>query len=83
MQPIKFSNEERKDIVARIQTYFHEELEHQIGDIPAELLLNFFTDEIGAHYYNRGLYDAQAVLSKQLDQFTDAIYGLEQRPKKR
>lgn len=34
--------------------------------------------EMGAYFYNRGLYDAQAILSKKVDDLQDAILQLEQ-----
>lgn len=79
MKPIKFEKPERDEIVSRIQAYFMKELDSDIGAIPAELLLNFFSDEIGAFYYNQGLADAQAVLARTVDDINDRIYGLEQR----
>jgi uncharacterized protein (DUF2164 family) len=75
----KFEKEERAAIVSRIQRYFVDELESEIGAIPAELLLNFFTEQIGPFYYNQGLGDAQAVLGRLVDNINDEIYGLEQR----
>ena len=79
MKKIEFSPEERRLIVNKIQRYFQSELEQPIGNIPAEMLLQFFAEEMGAFYYNRGLADAQAVFAKTLDAVNDAIYGLEQR----
>ncbi|MGN6159352.1 MAG: DUF2164 domain-containing protein [Devosia sp.] len=79
MKPIKFEKEERTAIVARIQRYFVDELDSEIGGIPAELLLNFFSEEIGPFYYNQGLADAQAVMARMIDTINDEIYGLEQR----
>jgi len=79
MKPIKFEKEERSAIVARIQRYFVDELDSEIGGIPAELLLNFFSEEIGPFYYNQGLADAQAVMARMTDTINDEIYGLEQR----
>lgn len=79
MKPIKFEKAERAEIVSRIQEYFLRELDSEIGAIPAELLLNFFSDEIGAFFYNQGLADAQAVLARTVDDINDRIYGLEQR----
>ena len=38
MKPIKFTKEETKAIVGEIQDYFREELDQQIGSIPAALL---------------------------------------------
>lgn len=79
MKPIRFEKEERSAIVARIQRYFVDELDSEIGGIPAELLLNFFSEEIGPFYYNQGLADAQAVMARMIDTINDEIYGLEQR----
>ena len=79
MEKIEFSKQERAEIVSRIQAFFDAEMDQPIGAIPAEMLLNFFTDQIGGFYYNRGLGDAQTVLMKKLDEISDAIYGLEQR----
>jgi uncharacterized protein (DUF2164 family) len=39
--------------------------------------VDFFTKEIGAFYYNRGLYDAQAALEKRLDDVRESILSLE------
>jgi len=81
MKPITFSREETKAIVGEIQDYFREELDQSIGAIPAEMLMLFFAEKMGAYYYNRGLYDAQALLKKQVEDVTDAIFALEQPTK--
>ena len=74
---IKFSAAEKDVIVRKIKLYFSEELQQQIGNFDAEFLLDFFAKEIGAYFYNRGLYDAQAILSSKLDDIQGAIYQLE------
>ncbi|WP_189426403.1 DUF2164 domain-containing protein [Devosia pacifica] len=79
MKPITFSREETKAMVADIQDYFRDELDQSIGDIPAEMLMRFFAERIGPYFYNRGLYDSQGILMKQMDTLTDSIYGLEQK----
>jgi len=79
MKKIAFSKETRADITGRIQRYFHDELDQEIGAIPAELLLGFFVETVGPYFYNQGLADAQAVFAKSLDDVNDRIYGLEQR----
>ncbi|MBO9589325.1 DUF2164 domain-containing protein [Devosia sp.] len=81
MKPIKFDREETKAIVGEIQDYFREELDQSIGAIPAEMLMQFFADKMGAYYYNRGLYDAQALIRKQVDNLSDEIFALEQPTK--
>jgi len=78
MKPIKFEREETKAIVGEIQDYFREELDQSIGAIPAEMLMAFFAEKMGAYFYNRGLYDAQALIRKQIDNLSDEIFALEQ-----
>lgn len=76
METIKFSEEEKEHIVRNIQLYFTEELSQELGQFDAEFLLDFFSEELGA-YYNRGLYDAQAILEKRIESVTEAIYEIE------
>ena len=77
MPIIEFTKPEKEVITKKIQMYFHEELEQDIGSFDAEFLLDFFSEEIGTYYYNRGLYDAQAILEKRLETVSEAIYELE------
>jgi uncharacterized protein (DUF2164 family) len=77
MTDIKFSAAEKDLIVHKIKRHFAEELHQPIGSFDAEFLLDFFAKEVGAYFYNRGLYDAQAVLTSKLDDVQDAIYQLE------
>ena len=79
MTDIAFTDEEKAIIVRKIQAYFSDELKQQIDRFDAEFLLDFFAAEVGAYFYNRGLYDAQAALSAKMDDIQDAIYQLEQR----
>ncbi len=77
MSEIEFSKEEKKIIVNKIQVYFSEKLDQEIEQFDAEFLLDFFSKEIGVYFYNQGLNDAQAVLSKRMDNIIDAIYEIE------
>ncbi len=74
---IQFTNDEKAVICQRIQRYFEDELEQEIGQFDAEFLLDFFAREIGAYFYNRGLYDAQALLADRMETVADAMYELE------
>lgn len=78
MPDIKFTADEKAIIVRKIQLYFSEELKQQIGSFDAEFLLDFMAQEVGAYFYNRGLYDAQGALTEKMDDIQDAIFQLEQ-----
>lgn len=77
MSIIEFSAVEKEIIINKIKLYFNEELEQKIGQFDAEFLLNFFSEEVGSYYYNRGLYDARAVIEERLETIDEAIYSIE------
>ena len=77
MPEITFSKEEKDLITNKIKLYFKEELDQDIGQFDAQFLLDFFAEEIGVYFYNRGLYDAQAILERRLEDIGEAIYELE------
>ena len=77
MKPIQFSREETADITARLRAYFSDELEIDLSALPAEMLLDFLGREIGPFFYNRAVYDAQAVVAKKAEDINEALAGLE------
>jgi len=78
MPDIKFTPDEKSIVVRKIQLYFSEELKQQIGQFDAEFLLDFMAQELGAYFYNRGLYDAQTLLADKIEDLQDLIFQLEQ-----
>ena len=77
MSDIKFSKEEKELIAQKIKGYFNDELDQEIGQFDAEFLLDFFAEEIGPYFYNRGVYDAKAVLTSKIESIDDALYEIE------
>lgn len=77
---IEFDNDRKSIVVHKIQRYFEDELQQEIGQFDAEFLLDFFAREIGPQFYNQGLQDAQAVLSARIDDLQDAISEIEKPP---
>jgi uncharacterized protein (DUF2164 family) len=75
---IEFSADEREIMVRKVQLYFREELDQTLGQFDAEFLIAFFAEEVGSYFYNRGLFDAQAILESRLESVAEAIYELEQ-----
>lgn len=77
MSQITFTEDEKATLVAKIKTYFENELSQDIGQFDAEFLLEFFSREIGIYHYNKGLRDAQNIFTQRVESITDAIYELE------
>ncbi len=74
---ITFTREERSALAVRIRDFVRDELEQDISLLQAEMTLDFLGREIGPWFYNRGLYDAQAVVSAKSEDIVEAIAGLE------
>ncbi|TWX68714.1 DUF2164 domain-containing protein [Colwellia demingiae] len=73
MSTIKFSSTETEQLVAKIQGYFAKELDQDLGQFDAEFLLDFFSKEVGAHFYNRGLFDAQVIIAAKLEDVSEMV----------
>ena len=58
--PITLPPDTTKQLQASIQRYVAENLDQEIGDLKASLLLEFCLKEIGPSVYNKAIADAQA-----------------------
>ena len=74
---IKLNEADKTRLVHKLQDYFVREFDQDLGRFEAEFLLDFLAAEIGAGFYNQGLYDARAVLEKHVEELGEAIYQLE------
>ena len=77
MKPIAFTPEERAAATAKLRAYFREELDQDLGQLPAEMLLDFIGRELGSAFYNRGVGDAQQLVRQKAEDIVEALYGLE------
>lgn len=80
MKPIEFSRDELRDMVRRLRVYFTAELDHDLGALPAEMLIAFIARDLGPAFYNAGLHDAQSLFTAKAEETVDAIYALERQP---
>ena len=67
---ITLSQETRKRLIASLKRYAAENLDEEIGDLKAGLLLDYCLAEIGPLVYNQAIADAQSY-------FTDRVADLE------
>ena len=59
---IELTDEAKTRAIASIRRYFAAEMEEEIGDLKAALLLDFILKEIGPSVYNGAISDAQTYL---------------------
>ena len=56
---IEIPKDVRTRLIASIKQYFLEELDQNIGDLKATLVLSFILKEIGPFIYNSAVHDVQ------------------------
>jgi len=71
---IELSDERKAQLVSAIQVYFADNLDREIGDLGAELLLEFFVKELGPPVYNQAIRDAHDFLQDKLVDLTGDFY---------
>ena len=65
---IKLSNETTEALILSIKKYFKDQLDEEIGDLRAKMLLDFILIDVGPSVYNQAIRDAQSYLhEKALD----------------
>jgi uncharacterized protein (DUF2164 family) len=63
----KFPKEQLEELRAVIKGYFLDELEMEIGDLQADLFIEFLNEHVGKQYYNLGVTDAIAAIKDKTD----------------
>lgn len=74
---IELPKETEKKLIASIKRYFAEEMEDEIGDLKAKLLLDYCLEEIGPSIYNQAIGDAQVYMLDKVTDLDVSIYELE------
>jgi len=77
MSEVEFSKEEKSILVEKLKSYFDKELGQEVGQFDCEFFLDFISLEIGAYYYNKGLSDAQSIVTGKMEDLSDAFYEIE------
>ena len=77
MSRIEFDKQTRDDLSRRIARRLKDDLDVEIGGFEALDLLDFLTETLGPHFYNQGLYDAQAVIKDRSDAIIEAVQAIE------
>jgi len=71
---IKITPEKKKQFIYSIRKYFEENLDEEIGDLKADLLLDFFLKEIAPTVYNQAVADAQIYFQDKTNDLELTVY---------
>ena len=71
---IELSKDTEQQLIASIKRYFSENMDDEIGNLKASLLLDFCLREIGPCIYNQAIADAQAHLHDRVADLDGACF---------
>ncbi len=74
---VKYTNEQKKQLTELIRIFFLEELELEISELKAVLLLEFFLKEIAPAVYNDAIADAGRYLRERIEDMDGVLYETE------
>lgn len=72
-----FKPEQKRLMIEQIQTYFYEERGEELGEIAAERFLEFMSEELGSHFYNKGVGDAKNLVEQKMMNLDEDLMSLE------
>lgn len=63
---IELEDQRRKQLLGDIQAFFDAKLDDDIGELKAQLVLDFFLKELAPEVYNQAVGDAQTWMQERL-----------------
>jgi uncharacterized protein (DUF2164 family) len=75
--PVDFPDDARKQAIASLKRYFDEVLEDDIGDLKAEMMLDFILREIAPTVYNHAIVDAQKYMQERVTDLDSSLFAAE------
>lgn len=74
---IEFDREPKQKMIDSIRNYFQEEMDEEISELKATLLLDFFMEEIGPSIYNKAIGDATQYIQERAADMEGSLYEAE------
>ena len=83
--PIELTKQETEDVVHSLRKYFSTELDQELGELRAKLLLDYILKEIAPLSYNLGVKHAEEFFRAKLEDLPATVFepGLTYWQKKR
>ncbi|HZZ18190.1 MAG TPA: DUF2164 domain-containing protein [Opitutaceae bacterium] len=71
---VELNKQDRESAIASLRRFFSKELESEITELHARLLLDYFLKEIGPFSYNQGVKDAEAFFRARIEDLPGICY---------
>ena len=73
---LKIPKEQKIQLISLVQQYFRAERDEEIGELPAEFLMDFMIKQISPFIYNQAINDVQAIVSQKMAVLEEDIDAL-------
>jgi uncharacterized protein (DUF2164 family) len=75
--PVYFPEEHRKQAIGSIKRYFDEVLDQDIGELKAEMMLDYVLKELAPTVYNQAIQDAQKFVNERVGDMESSVFAAE------
>ena len=76
---IELSDGDKKVLIGDIQDFFLKEFEEELGDLRAEIVLDFILKKAGAKIYNKGVNDSRKWFREKFEDLDADFFLLEKQ----
>ena len=73
----ELKEDEKKILITDIKDFFVKEFDEELGDLRADLVLDFFLEKIGPKIYNLGVNDSRKWFREKFEDLDADFYLLE------
>lgn len=70
---IEIRKEVKEEMIHGIKRYFLNEREEELGDLAADLILDFIIQELAPEFYNQGIYDAYNYMNDRIEDLLSIV----------
>lgn len=71
---IELPDATRRQLISSLRRYFERELDEEIGDLKARMLLDYLLIEVAPVAYNQGVRDAQSYIQDKTLELDGSVY---------
>ena len=71
---MEISKDDTAEIVGSLKRFFREEMETELSELQAKMLLRYFFKELAPIAYNKGVSDSEAFLRARLEDLSSSCF---------
>lgn len=73
VNPLALEREQREQLAGELKQWFQDERGERLGDLAADILVDFLQEKVARHWYNKGVKDAQGCVHDRMERLVDDI----------